>query len=362
MDDSSRLTLKILYRADGNALLGTGHLRRGLRLRDKLRQLLPSETVFLTRGHLWARKFLEDAGARALIIPPEATPEAEGQAIEEAVASFAPHGVVFDVLDTHPELVGAVRAGIPIATFDDSGPGRLLAKAVVNVLVEELEPPFLAGQGIALYEGPAYATLSPEYEDIAESKRVPREKAGRVLVTLGGGDAEGLTIKAARALALYPAPLQVTFAVGSAFPHRKTLDEIAAQAGFAVLENLPTLRYAFEEHDAAVVAGGLTLYEAMATGTPAIALCQPVVHQRQMADRFQTMGAMLSLGYGGDRSEEEIVEAVSGLLENYPLRQSLSRHGKSLVDGQGTLRTAEALKRHFEKQMRLEQTLEESVI
>src|SRR5436305_1637240 len=79
-----------------------------------------------------------------------------GRGVREAARRGCDMAAV-DLLDTpgDPDLCGALReAGLRVVTFDNTGPGRLSAHAVVNFLVRDPEPAALVARGVQLYEGP----------------------------------------------------------------------------------------------------------------------------------------------------------------------------------------------------------------
>src|SRR5439155_2593594 len=100
--------------------------------------------------------------------------------------------------------------------------------------------------------------------------------------------------------------LEVTVVVGSAYPHRESLDALAATASMTVnvRQNLASLIEEFRGADMAVVAGGLTMHEALATGTPSLAVSQEVWHQEFLAHFWSERGVMVDLGRGADAREE----------------------------------------------------------
>jgi spore coat polysaccharide biosynthesis protein SpsF len=92
--------------------------------------------------------------------------------------------------------------------------------------------------------------------------------------------------------------------------------------------------------DVAVLALGVTVYEAMASGVPAVVLCRTdadVAHARTLADA----GAIVSLGLHW--TEERIAAAVERLLADPVARVAMSRAGRALVDGRGAARVAARL-------------------
>src|SRR5205823_3117472 len=195
-----------------------------------------------------------------------------------------------------------------------------------------------------LYEGPGYATLLPEYAGLNAHPRPIRPRAERLLVTMGGGDAAGLAVKVVRALRPDP-PLSVAVVVGSAFPHMEALRAAASASPHAVRIEaaIPSLLPEWNAADMAVVAGGLTMHEALVTGTPALAVCQEVWHQPFLARLFAAEGAMVDLGLGRAASEAAIGAAITDLALDAGRRERLSRAGQRLCDGRGTARVAEVL-------------------
>jgi spore coat polysaccharide biosynthesis predicted glycosyltransferase SpsG len=344
--------LRILYRADGSAEIGTGHLLRGTLL---ARALAPGGTpgissselqlTFLTRAHPWAIARIEQARLPYQALPVDASPAAELEALQSACRALRPDLAVVDLLDTgtQPDLCAALReTGVPVLTFDNTGPGRLSADEVINFLVRDPDPAALLARGVALLEGPEYATLLPEYEGV---NRIPKRiapRARQLLVSVGGGDAAGLALKAVRALAHLPDPPEATVAVGSAFPHAEELARLAEKSPtpVTVRRDLPSLLPEFQRADMAVVAGGLTMHEALATGTPVLALCQEVWHQQFLAGWLAERGAMVDLGRGDTADEAAVAAAIEALAGDPERRAALSRTGQALVDGAGTRRVA----------------------
>jgi len=338
--------VRVLYRADGGAAIGTGHVLRGLRIAQALRAQGPAEFVFLSRPDPWAGQRIRQDGW-----PLEELQGDEADALIAAARQFDPELVALDRLETDAALTRPLRAlGRPVVTFDDVGEGRLFCRALVNILEEEPDPGRLASAGVALHQGPAYAVLPPEYEGAADRPRSVRTEVRSMLVTMGGGDPPGLSVKCARAAAslirrppdCLAADVTATVVAGAASPWLSELRQLAAEvAGRIVVKpSVPGLLDEFLRADLALIAGGLTMHEAMATGTPAIAICQEVRHQAEMAARFERQGTMVSLGKGESLGEAEIARAVSGLAADRARRRAISRRGRELVDGRGTERVA----------------------
>ena len=108
-------------------------------------------------------------------------------------------------------------------------------------------------------------------------------------------------------------------------------------------QNVPSLIAEFQRADMAVVAGGLTMHEALATGTPALALWQDIWHQEFLARYWAERGMMVDLGKGTEAGEEAIAAAIDALAVDPARRCRMSLGGQPHVDGRGTERVARVL-------------------
>ncbi len=166
-----------------------------------------------------------------------------------------------DRLNTNLAQAQAVKqAGIPLATFDDQGDGASLADLHIAALAFTADQP-LGGRRVVT--GHEYLILNP---DIALHRR-QRLKVERLLVSMGGTDTHGATVKVVALLSRRR--LGATVVIGPGFEHRAALDaEMGAQ--FKLKIAVPSLIEEMSRHDLAVVGGGITAFEAAASGLPAI--------------------------------------------------------------------------------------------
>jgi spore coat polysaccharide biosynthesis predicted glycosyltransferase SpsG len=339
--------MNLFYRADGSAEIGTGHLLRGILIAAELRRRGSHSLTFSVRAHPWAVERVRGAGLELVSLPLHLDAEEEVRRCVAEALRLGSDMAAVDLLDTPaaPDLGAALRtAGLRVVTFDNTGPGRLSAHAIINFLVRDPDPAALAARGIHLYEGPEYATLLPEYAGLNEHLKVIRPQAERLLVSMGGGDAAGLAVKVVRALRPDP-PLSVVVVVGSAFPRLPALRAAVSASPHAIRieQALPSLLPEWESADLAVVAGGLTMHEALVTGTPAIAVCQEVWHQPFLSRLFAAEGVMIDLGLGLEASEAAIGAAIAELALDTARRERISRAGQRLCDGRGTERVVDVL-------------------
>jgi spore coat polysaccharide biosynthesis predicted glycosyltransferase SpsG len=252
--------------------------------------------------------------------------------------------VVVDMLDTPAESLDNIkRLGPCVITMDDRGPGRFGADAIIDFLVREPDYSQLPAS-VRLYEGPEYATLDATYAEPVPPRTVA-EPPLNALVSVGGADAAGISLKVARALLDVEGIAEVELVCGRAYRYVEQLRDILrfTRWNTRLSVGLPSLKPAFLRSDLAIVAGGMTMHEACCTGTPALAVCQPIDHQLELALWFEQAKAMRFLGDGSTVSVGEISEAVAVLVRDVGARQDMSRMAPRLVDGRGTERTARAI-------------------
>jgi spore coat polysaccharide biosynthesis predicted glycosyltransferase SpsG len=107
------------------------------------------------------------------------------------------------------------------------------------------------------------------------------------------------------------------------------------------------LAAALRDADVAVVAGGVSLYEACAVGTAAVATAV-VPAQRPCIEAFVRAGAILDGGHVGRApaiAATRVARAVARLVGDAGARRSLTANARRLVDGGGAARVAKHIVR-----------------
>jgi len=165
-------------------------------------------------------------------------------------------------------------------------------------------------------------------------------------VTVGGGDPLNLTPKIIKAIDnihnftyndfISKDKLELDLIIGPAFDN---VEEIIAvvkelQLKTSLHFNVQQMSDMMLQADLAVCAGGSTLYELAATGTPAIAILQ-ADNQVQGAEALAEKGTIINLGPGDRLETKDITESLIELINNYDLRKKMSETGQELVDGKG---------------------------
>lgn len=207
-----------------------------------------------------------------------------------------------------------------LVAFVDALPDPAAADVVIAV-DDDVESPahVLAGLRYACLRGDFWGLAPREIED----------SPGRVLVTTGGGDLGGLGGRIAARLADRFPEVQVELVWGPGFAGEPPPDVTVLERPCSLLE--PLLRA-----DVVVCAGGQTMLEAAATGTPALVL-ETAPNQSRQISVLAAYEAVLPV------REDEVPEVLERVLGSARLRRALSRRAKAAVDGRGALRIAAEL-------------------
>lgn len=354
--------MRIAFRTDASARIGTGHVMRCLALAGALRTRGATVT-FVCRdvaGHLG------DAVARAghglALLPRPARPGSAGNGT--AHADWLEVAAELDAAQTRAELErrggvdwlvvdhyaldavwlrqqrGAARRLLVLDDLADraldadllldplpSGPARYAARVPV---------------GCGLLLGPHYALLRPEFAE-ARARVRPRDALRRLFVSFGGVDLTGETPKALEALAqLGDAAPAADIVVGGANAQAAAVREqcrALPRARFhQAAENVAELMAA---SDLALGAGGVMTWERASLGLPALVV-PTAPNQEPGAAAIAAAGAGLALA-----TTEATPQRIAGLLRELgaaPGRlRAMSEACLALGDGRGADRTARLL-------------------
>ncbi len=339
--------MDVLIRCDGDYEIGLGHVVRCLALADELSgqgcrivfaMRVGSLGVARVEPHYpvlqpepggkafdyeaWLRRCLEDTGARVLIL---------------------------DARDCLPRaVVERLRAnGTLIVTIDDPEEKRLAADLAFYPPVPQLREMDWNGFTGTLYTGWEYVILREQFADFHER---PRNKIPKVLVTMGGSDPKGLTLKALKALMHVMGPLHIYIVIGSGFRQRKELNALLRDTGhdFTVHENVQDMAALMAECDIAVASFGVTAYELAAVGVPAILLSLSKDHERSVqalvdAQIVESIGLYLKVPVN------LISKSVGYLLNDQRKRKSMTKRAINLMIGQGSKRVSEIIAQNISK-------------
>ena len=306
-----------LFRVAAGSRLGFGHLMRA----RSLARCLSARVVFSVRGGKAARHAARALGCKL--------------ATRSTRLRTADLTVVDDPSPRHSRLwtTRARRLGVPCVSVHD---GRPSGNADLRI-VGSLGAGRPRSRGAALV-GPRFYLLDSRVVRLRNRAFRTRIRH-RVLIALGGGRhvwsiAQPLVdeVRARNRRA------SVVVAPGFSPGRRPSL------RGARWLTTPTRLVTALSQSDVAVVAGGVTLYEACALGVPSVALAVVPAQHRAIRE-FARRGAVLDAAAGprGKTLSARAARSVAQLLAQEERRAAIAARARQLVDGRGAERSAAAI-------------------
>jgi UDP-2,4-diacetamido-2,4,6-trideoxy-beta-L-altropyranose hydrolase len=342
----------ILIRADASVEIGTGHVMRCLAL-----------------AQAW-----QDAGGTAAFAMADSTPAIlqrlatenfkvhkvwghsgtldDAKCTNELARACGASWIVADGYAFDADYQRSIKdAGLNLLSVDDGGGAiHYFADLVLNQNLPASESAYLNRESSSrLLLGPRYALLRREFRPWREWKREVGARGGRVLVTMGGSDANNITLRVLQTLRMASIQnLDLVIVVGGSNPHFESIaSAVKDLPGKSRLErdaaNMPEL---MAWADLAVSSAGSTCWEMCMLGLPAI-LIDTAENQRPIAEGLARLAISIHAGSSDSVSAEKIAAEIEGLLLSSECRSAMSRRGRGLVDGDGSRRVVSELERAF---------------
>jgi UDP-2,4-diacetamido-2,4,6-trideoxy-beta-L-altropyranose hydrolase len=341
----------IIIRADASSHMGIGHLMRCLALAQGW-QLKGGHAIILSRcesDEMCQR--ITDAGIEFI---PIVNPHPDSRDLDSTLKVLRmrsagtignPAWIVLDGYHFDPTYQQAVRmAGYHLLVIDDMAHLPIYHADILlnqNLGAEKLK--YNCDLDTNLLLGSQYILIRKEFLAWRGWQRKIPKVARKVLVTMGGGDPDNVTLKVIHALEqLQVDGLEAVVVVGSSNPHYEILQ--------SAIRNLQ-LKIRFERNasympelmawaDMAITAGGSTCWELAFMGVPALILVL-ADNQCMVASGLETAGISINLGRYANVTPDDIALRLSELAHSPNIRDEMTKRGRNLVDGNGTSRVIE---------------------
>ncbi|HJJ41828.1 MAG TPA: UDP-2,4-diacetamido-2,4,6-trideoxy-beta-L-altropyranose hydrolase [Methanocorpusculum sp.] len=337
----------IAIRADGNSEIATGHIMRCLAIASALKEK-GHDCIFITADED-SEKLLSNSGFKIVNLHSIWNRlDSEISKITDAVTEYNIDKLIVDTYYVTEEYLRAAEDKCRVYYIDDLNLFRYPVSAVINYNVYARSIPYsevYADTDTKLFLGPAYAPLRSEFKDIIPSFR---REVKRILITAGGVDtynAAGLILNRVLADDFFEG-IEFHVAAGRLNHHISELEDIAERYPSAVIhKNAEKMSELMTGCDAAVTAGGTTLYELCACGVPSVCFSW-ADNQLAAVKAFSESGLMIGAGDIRGDCEGCVLRIADGLKRycgDYYLRCSDGRKLKEVADGCGADRICEMI-------------------
>jgi spore coat polysaccharide biosynthesis predicted glycosyltransferase SpsG len=225
-----------------------------------------------------------------------------------------------DRLNTSVQHAKNINAtNIPLITFDDKGGGADYSDLHFAPLIFDSIKKPLNGR---LINNLKYLILNPQIKNFKKRRNILRS----ILVTMGGSDTHGVTEKVVKDLKKIHD--KVTVVVGPSFEHSDFFSQELPK-GFLLKRSVPSLIEEFQYHDLAITGGGITPFEANASGLPCIVIANEPF-EVPVGNALEQIGGAIFAG-PHDSFRLPVLEARNNLAE-------MSKLGLENIDLNGTSR------------------------
>ena len=255
------------------------------------------------------------------------------------IKNYNPDIVINDILNLEEDYVKELRKlNVLIINFEDKeiSVTREYADIVFNSLYEDKET------RVDYYSGPKYAPIREEFRNIKERKI--NKECKNFLLTFGGSDPSGFTLKVSKVLNRIP-NIKITIFLGPSFSNREPLNDLLKyldKEKFIIKYDVEYDPEYFKDADIAIASGGNTVYELSASGVPIILLNQNQL-ETDRGKIFAKYGNLINMGDGNKLDDETLLKTIKKLMNDYGLRKKMSKKGQELVDGNGIDRIVETI-------------------
>lgn len=342
----------LVVRADASSGIGFGHAMRALSL---ARSWMASGGSVSWLGYCDtdSLRTLLMAHGIALEAVPAPHPDPADRAETMAHLGRYPTGtwVLLDGYHFDPSFQQTLKAaGHRVLLLDDTAEWpEFHADILLNQNLNAHQLAYSTGPQTLQVLGTRFALLRPEFAPFRDVPRSVPEVANRILVTMGGADPANAMGKILSALErMTEFPFEVAVIVGSLNPNRQDLEQKVARserlsARVKLVFDPPDMTDWMAWADVAITAGGSTCWELAFMGVPSIVVIT-AENQRRGAEGLHAVGAARTLGEISGLDEQVLTRHIVEICLAVPIRERLSRLGRTLVPGDGAQRLVDMMR------------------
>ena len=334
-------------RIDVNNHIGMGHAMRCLSIADALKQL-GEEIIFITADDN-GKALIEDRGYEIACLNQRwDEPEQELEKLVSYVQINSGKCILVDKYEVTERYLKELQKVIKVVYIDDLNKFIYPCDALISYAnyYEKFQYEKQYEKDVKLLLGPRYVPLRKEYSNRKEKKITDR--GNHVVFLSGGTDNYGVTLAFLKELNKQQVlgTYQIRIICGAFHKDIEVIQKMAKNhENIEVLVQVKDMWNYMEWADIAISAGGTTLYELSACGTPFISYS---IADNQL-DNVRCFEKENHIYYAGDMREnlqqnmEKLVSKLNFLREDKGQREMISKSLQQLVDGNGSLCIAKAL-------------------
>ncbi len=328
----------ILFRCDGDADIGLGHIVRCLALAEELQSEYDCRITFAVHRGKPGIDMIDVRGYPVITGNESTDAFSQEEFLRNAVQASSCNALIMDFrADVSLDFLFSLRQqGIILVDIDDPNEKRLAADLAFYPPVPQVKKLDWSGFTGQLMTGWEWVILRPEFTALADQQRIQNHRL-HVLVTMGGSDPAGFTITALEALDLLEDDFDTTVVLGAAFSREAELQSLLLRTKrkFTILRNVKNMAAVMVQADLAIASFGMTAYELACMGVPALYFCLT-------ADHAESCQALVEAGMAvileKRSSIGNIADEIRLLLRDGKYRQRMKANSQKVMNTNGVQR------------------------
>ena len=304
--------MNLFIRSDANIQIGTGHLMRCLALAQAWKNQGGKVTIITACENGSLRTRITDEGFQVVTIE---NPYPDHSDLETTLltinnSSLNKPWIVLDGYHFDNDYQQSIKNNLnPLLVIDDIAHlDHYVADIILNQNIYAEELNYSCEPKTELLLGTEYVLLRDEFLEYKNWKRKIHKVAKKILVTMGGGDSDNVTLKVLEALDRVDIDgLEIKVVAGASNPHLDILKKVAGDGkhNIELLQNVSNMSDLMSWADLAVSAGGSTCWELVFMGLPTLSIVT-AENQRRVAGGLNDYGVAINLGWYTDVSTRQI--------------------------------------------------------
>lgn len=334
-------------RTDMNDTIATGHVMRCLAIADAARKM--GEQVKFVLADNQAVSFIRDRGYKSIVLNTKWNDmEKELPEIVKLVQEYAIKSILVDSYLVTETYLKALSKVTKVLYIDDLNAFYYPVSAIICYANYWEKFGYLQKyHNTKLYLGTTYTPLRKEFQGIR--KKMIRKKVDHLLLMSGGNDSKHILAEILDVIDKTDYT-EITVICGRYYKEYDWfVDKYKDYENIHIYQAVSNIETYMQNADLAVSAGGTTLYELCACGTPAISYAL-ADNQLDNVRKFEEDDI---IDYAGDVRCDNVAENIKKLIQKYnadmELRRKCSEKMQLLVDGNGAGRIVEVWKKLVEE-------------
>ena len=331
----------VLFKVRGGHSVGLGHVRRSLCLAKTLEDDGLSIGAFFCNPDDVSTTLIQRDGYEVvhwILGDPRSDASLLGR-----VLTMQADILVLDQPESDREFLHGLRGSgsrVAVVALDyfDMEEDRL--DLIINLFNHHPSLKAPRSERVTYVEGPEYAIIRPAFDPFVAMEKPIREMARDVLVSFGGSDVSGNTLRVLDAVeCIGNTDLRFHVVIGPSFADSDAIRQRlnALEAETLAYDSVPNMAELMFNCDMGLTGGGTTMMEMAVVGTPSMVLPQNE-RERSYACFFEKHGGTCVPGRMEEVSPEALADEIVSIAADCRKRALMNRAAKTLVDGKGRFR------------------------